>query len=133
MKKAICSLLICFVLMGCSPSPEAIKKAIEQTQTAMPTPTHTPLSALQLDSLITQENDLPSGVSGAQISNEEGCDASGGNICADYYISQELSYKDNKRGEVEIWVYKVTTYNSLRYQNRIDSYIAECKKSVNLP
>jgi len=34
-------LLVCFV-SSCSPSPEAIQKAIEQTQTAMPAPTLAP-------------------------------------------------------------------------------------------
>jgi len=130
MKKIISLCVFMLLLVNCAPSEKAIQEAISKTQTAMPTPTILPFEQLFLDDILIKENDLPAGLSGAQISNEEACDSSNGDICADYYISQELSFDNEKRGNVEIWVYENEAYNELRFQNRKENYIAECKKAA---
>ena len=43
------SFMFIFLIVGCSSSPEAIQKAIQQTQTALPTPTVVPIPESRLD------------------------------------------------------------------------------------
>jgi len=114
---------------ACAPSEQDIQTAVAQTQAAMPTETPIPWSELQLDDLIIQPNDLPSGVSGSQISYYEECDASAGDICADYYISQELEFQGKRSGVVAVWVYGAMQDVLTRYDGVTDNFIAECKKT----
>lgn len=121
-KNYISSLLIAIILTACS------NFSSTPTPTLPPTATIEPFSALNLDDLIVQNYDLPSGVSGAQIGyNEER--AKSIPVAADYYIEQELAYKDNKRGEVQIWIYEDTVNTMLRYNERLDLFDQECAKA----
>jgi hypothetical protein len=72
---------------------------------ATPTSTLIPFSSLQLDNLIVQPNDLPSGFSGSQISNQS-LVLTDNSSTADYYIQQELTYDNQNLGEIQIWVYE---------------------------
>jgi len=57
MKKII--MLICLLLAACSPSPESIQKAIEQTQAAIPTSTPQPTNTPQPTPKPTKEIKTP--------------------------------------------------------------------------
>ena len=125
--------LIIYLLVACAPSAQVIQTVMAETQLAMPTqtqmptpsqtptPTPIPFSALQLESLIIQANDLPSGFSGSQISNL------GSQVRSDYYIQQDLTYKDVNRGIVQIWVYEDPNDVSTVYQHRINVLEENCK------
>lgn len=86
MKRVFVFILMFAFVTSCAPSPEAIQKAIAQTQTAVPTstslppstqtpsqlPTLTPvpisLSELNLETILFKPGDLPSGFSVGEIS-----------------------------------------------------------------
>lgn len=121
------AVLITIVLTACSnplstPTP---------TPTPTPVPTRIPFSALRLDDLIIQPNDLPAGVSGAQIGHNEECNSAAGNKCAEYYINQDLAFEDKQHGQVKIWVYEESQYVSARYNVESGTLIEECQKSEN--
>jgi len=121
----IFTVLVATILTACN-NPLS---APTPTPTPMPTATLIPFSALQLDELIIQPNDLPAGVSGAQISHHEKCDSAAGNKCAEYYINQDLAFEDNQHGQVEIWIYEERQYVSARYNVQLDIFKAECEKA----
>lgn len=137
MNKLITYTLIAVVfLSACTPSTESVQTAIAETQkavqaqsTSTPLPTQIPFSALQLDNLVIQPNDLPAGVSGAQISNYEDCNSSAGDICAEYFFNQDLEFQNQKRGEIIIWVYEDKQYVNARYKMILDSFTKECQKT----
>jgi hypothetical protein len=130
-------LLIILILSSCVPSEQAIQTAMAQTQAAWtptplptftPTVTPIPFSALQLDDLIVQQNDLPAGMSGSQIGYQEKRDTAVP-IAADYYIEQNLAYGDKDRGQVMVWVYEDTANTQLRYNAILDFLNQECAKA----
>ena len=117
-----------FVLVACSPSESAIQTAMAQTQAAMPTATTIPFADLNLDDLIIQSNDLPAGASGAQIGYyDEQSDVPS----ADYYISQELSYDNKSRGEIQVWVYEDIKNALIREKYETELLKFECLKADN--
>jgi hypothetical protein len=124
--------------------------AIAQTQvqgTAVPTAiaTSVPLYGLQMDNLLIQPNDLPPGLSGSEISNKEGNldlpyssgsdNAPGGTygniIVADYFIQQDMTYQDEKRGDVKVWVYDDPAYAAARFLDRMSLLEFACSKTNN--
>lgn len=127
MKNWIMSVICCLALMGCSPSPEAIQKAISETQTAMPTPTNIPIKELHLDDILILEHDLPAGLTGSQITNNEDCQP--GDICTDYYIKQDLAYENKTRGTIIVWVYENPDSNALRFEHVKMISENECSKT----
>lgn len=110
MKLIVVLLFVLFSLVSCQPSQESIQKAISQTQTAMPTqtviptPTLIPLQMLDISTLIIQNYDLPSGFSGAQISNNPP-DIYENMPKPDYSIYQEFTYEGKRSGGVAIFAY----------------------------
>jgi hypothetical protein len=120
-QKLLFSAIIFSFLFSCTPG-------IPPIPTITPTNTIIPFSQLQLDNLLIQPNDLPAGVTGAQISNNEER-SSIVPVSADYYIQQELAYENNKRGEVMVWIYEDITNTQKRYSDRINALKAECGKT----
>jgi hypothetical protein len=119
------AVLITIVLTACN------NPLSTPTLTPIPTPvpTQIPFSALQLDDLIIQPNDLPAGISGAQISHHEQCDSAAGNKCAEYYFNQDLAFEDNQHGQVQIWIYEERQYVSARYNAQFNIFKTECAKA----
>lgn len=136
MNKKQIKIFICLatiLLAACVPSPQAIQIAIEKTQAAIPTatnipptnipptntPTVLPFSSLQLDNLLIQANDLPSGLTGSQISYE---DKFVPDIKADYYIEEDIISGSKTAGSVEVWVYEDVTKVAEQYKIKLDYY-----------
>jgi hypothetical protein len=112
------TLLVAVILTACNNS----------LSSPTPTPTLAPFSALQLDALIIQPYDLPSGVTGAQINHHETCDPST-SICADSYISQDLEFDNEQHGKIQIWVYESSENRSKRYDVEVAAFITECARA----
>ena len=112
------------LLAACTPSQNAVQTAIAQTQAAIPAATQIPFSLLHLDDVLIQENDLPAGISGAQIDNGVGLDL------ADYYLSQDMAYQDQRRGWVQVFIYEDTSLTAWRYGNRLSGFASECAKAA---
>lgn len=112
-------LLIVLVLASCQPSQAAIETAIASTQVALPTATPIPFSEFNLEGTLIQENDLPAGYSGAQVSNFAP-EAFKNVPKADYTISQQFEKNGQQNGSVTVFLYE-----DLTRQNNAYSTIAE--------
>lgn len=149
MNKSFLLITLFLMLVACSPSPQAIQTAIAQTQAAnptmtftpipptntpteTPTPTLVPFSSLQLDNLVIQPNDLPSGFSGSQISNQSP-NVTDNSMSADYYIQQELTYTNETMGKIQVWVFKDQNQASFWYNQKIKDLNDECKPQDPYP
>jgi hypothetical protein len=93
-----------------------------------PTSTPIPFALLNLDDLLIQENDMPAGMTGAQISHTEPSSQRSG---ADYYISQELAYDGKSRGQITIWIFEDPMLVTARYETEYGALEAECAKAVH--
>ena len=118
------AVLVAAVLTACN-NPLS---APTPTPTPVPTVTLIPFSALQLDDLIIQPYDLPAGVTGAQINHHEECNPAT-DMCAEYYISQDLEFDSKQRGRIQIWVYEISTYPNIRYDVEVTGFTEECARA----
>jgi len=110
MKKSIFFIwLALLVLTACGPSDIEIQAnvqaSIAQTQAAMPTATQIPFSALNLESVLITNGDLPVGYEAAQFRSKLS-DLSKASPAPDYFISQSISYNGNFGGIVDVLVYE---------------------------
>ncbi len=103
-------------IVSCQPSETAIQTAMASTQAALPTATQIPFSEFNLEGQLIQENDLPAGYSGAQVSNMavNNLPEKLNNIPEpDYSISQEFEKDGKQGGTVNIFLYEdLTKLNS---------------------
>jgi hypothetical protein len=104
-KTTLILFFIALVMTGCGPSEDAIQKAIEQTQMAMPTATLIPFSELNLESILIVPGDLPPGYEASQIRSERG-DITKPAPVPDYFVSQMLSKSGAPKGLVDVLVYE---------------------------
>jgi hypothetical protein len=100
-------LIIALLFTGCAPSPEAIQKAIEETQKAAPTPTTkvTEIPSYNFQSLLIQEGDLPSGYTPSQIRQHGSAPEIFETENLEEMITQELTYNDQLGGYVSLYLY----------------------------
>lgn len=106
MKKLSALLLIALLLVtGCQPSESAIQTAVAQTQAAQPTATQIPFSEFDLEDFLIQENDLPAGYSGAQVSNSAP-EMFNDIPKTDYTIYQQFQIGNKQAGGVGVFLYE---------------------------
>lgn len=144
MKKIVFFIIAALILFACGvPSTAAINTAIARTQeatnalgtvvaqtiAAMPTPTPVPFSSMNLENLLVQEGDLPSGFYGSEIrkpKNEIPSDAP----VPDYSVLQAFlninnPSNNNVGGSVIVFLYEDTSNIELAYQSISKSMIKD--------
>ncbi len=102
-----------------------------QTQTSFLTATPIPFSAMHLDNLLFQQNDLPTVYTGGVLSNQEGTDTTPViSSLADYFITQDINLEGHKAVVVTVWVYQTKVNTLLRYQEGLSWLEQDCHKST---
>ena len=140
MNKILLAAVILSLIVSCAPSPEKIREAIEQTQTAsqllistnVPTPTLIPLDELDLEPLLIQGNDLPSGYTASHV-KEIGSDSykwiSNHGIAN---ISQSFAHNGEDSGGVTVFLYTNTEDSKTAYLEQLESLGSETKSAVDV-
>src|SRR5215510_14395708 len=100
--------LIVFVLYGCGPSESSVNTSFAQTQAAIPTVTQIPFSALHLEDILIQDNDLPAGYSGGRVTNTPGQLMFSDVPEAEYSVQQFINKGTELEGFVTVFVYEST-------------------------
>ena len=105
MKKIVLAFFaLTLILAACGPSPQVIQKAIEETQTAIPTITPIPLTDIDLSKIAFSEGDLPPGYSPSQIRTELG-DVSRHVPEPINWFSQAIAKENDFGGIIDVVVY----------------------------
>jgi len=104
MKKIIELIIMIILLVSCAPSPEAIQKAIEQTQIAAPTPTSINLSTVDLVEFLIKPGDLPAGFTASQI-REHGYRSEDLELNSINMVNQDVAMGDAFGGKISLYIY----------------------------
>jgi hypothetical protein len=107
--------LLIFTISACGPTDIEIQAtvqasiaqtqvAISQTQAAIPTATQVPFSALNLESMLIINGDLPAGYEASQVRSKLS-DLSKSAPTPEYFISQSLTHNGNYGGGIDVLVY----------------------------
>lgn len=103
-KRFLMIVLPILFFVGCAPSPETIQKAIEKTQTAMPTPTAINLGEIDLSEILITPGDLPAGYTASQI-RDHGFITDEVEVGVINMMHQDLVFKDDFGGKISIYLY----------------------------
>ena len=107
--RIIHTLLITIILSACGPTDieiqATVQASIAKTQAAMPTATQIPFSALDLESVLIVNGDLPTGFEASQVRSKLS-DLSKASPTPDYFISQSISHNGDLGGIIDVLVFE---------------------------
>ena len=135
MRKIVKMCLFFLLLSSCAPSPEAIQKALTQTQSAIPTPSPTPtptpvpLSEIDLSSILLIDGDLPTGFLSEPISYENNSDDEARGVVR--RIHQEFSKENEGLGSVTVFIFNDLVERDTAFNNDMNSLYSTIKNAVS--